>query len=300
MQLNKISLQFLFDDYERVAYSLPTPTQIRVISKYNHQGYVCITYELKHLIKSKKQLKWLANIKHSMKNEIRVDFDFVEYVETNQDKYKKYSLEELSQFFKSINTIKYPKSPYVENKKAIYRSLCIHAKNLYYYKILSLEMVIYESMNMNDILNKPYTDRELLNLSYKAYEYITRNKENLKQRLSSNQLKRALKEGGEKRGKQMKDKKETHKRLILGTLKEECNIKKNGKPNIHLIAKKLNLSRPTVTKILKEILFSFLPFFFISYVYLYSYLIGYGYEYHNVIANFTLLTEQRFIGGYRV
>ncbi len=299
MQLNKISLQFLFNDYEKVAYSLLIPTHIKTLTKFNHQGYVCITYELKHSISSPKQLKWLANIKHSMKHHIKVNFEFVESTDIDEVEYKKYSLDDLSNHYKSINT-KYPIILFAQNKKDMYQRLCIYAKNLYYHKILSLEMIIYAGHKINDKLNKPYSYKELLNMSNRVYSFILKNKNNLKQQLTPIELKKAYKKGGEMRGKQMKKQKQQNTRMILKLINEGSYIKLNGKPNIKAIAEELNLSRPTVTKLIKESIFSILPLFFVSYVYLYSHLLAYEYKYHNVIANFTLLTERRYIGGYRV
>jgi len=299
MQLNKISLQFLFHEYEKVAYSLLVPTHIRILTKLNHQGYVCIIYELKHSIISIKQLRWLANIKQSMKHQIKVDFEFIESIATDEVGYKKYSLDELSNHYKSINT-KYPIILFPQNKKEIYQRLCIYAKNLYYYKMLSLEMIIYAGHKMNDKLNKPYSYKELLNMSNRVYSFILKSKNNLKQQLTSIELKKAYKQGGELRGKQMKKLKQQNTKMIIKLINEGNYIKTNGKPNIKAIAEELNLSRPTVAKLLKESLFSILPLFFVSYVYLYSHLSTHEYKYHNVIANFTLLTKQRYIGEYRI
>lgn len=299
MQLNKISLQFTFDDYEKVAYSLPVPTYRRTLSKHNHQGYVCITYELKHSITSSKQFKWIANIKQSMKHNIKADFDFVESINSDEVNNKKYSLEELSQYFKSINTT-YPKILFAQNKKEIYQRLCIYGKNLYYCKMLSIEMVMFASIKMNDLLNKPCTYKELLNMSNRAYKYILDNQKSLKQKLTPYELKRAYKRGGETRGNQMKKQQQKNKRMILKLISDGNYNKPNGKPNITAISKESNLSRVTITKIIKEALFSFLPLFFISYMYLNSHVISNGYKYHNAIAYFTLLTESRYIVRFRV
>lgn len=271
MQFNKISLQFTFSDYEKVAYSLPIPTQRRTLSKYNHQGYVCITYELKHLITSSKQFKWLSNIKHSMKNTIKVDFEFIVDAENDEIKTKMYSLEELSHYFKSINTT-YPKILFAQNKKDIYQRLCINAKNLYYKKMFYLEMLIYTSIKINEVLKKPCSDKELLNMSYRAYNFISKNKDSLKQQLTPYELKNAYKRGGKIRGNQMKMEMQENKRMIQKLISTKSFNKPNGKPNITALSKELNISRVTITKILKASLFSFLPLIFISYAYLNSYI----------------------------
>lgn len=265
MQFNKISIQFKSDDYSKVAYLLPTPTYRRTLTQSNYQNYVIITYELKHSISSKKQFKWIANIKQSMKVNIKVRFEFIEYVAAaNQDNTNiKYSLQELQEYFKPIETT-YPIIYLPSNKKEIYQRLCLYASKLYYNKLFHLEMIVFASMQMNEILNKPYSYKELLSKSIKAYEFINSNKP--KQKLSKDELKKALKTGGTKRAKQMKEQKEINQNKILELLKDEVFIKANGKPNISLIAEQLNLSRVTVTNLIKYLSLCIFPIFIFSFL----------------------------------
>ena len=156
--------------------------------------------------------------------------------------------------------------------------------------------VILKSMTA-DILNKPCTYKELLNMSNRAYKYILDNQKDLKQQLTPYELKRAYKRGGETRGSQMKKQQQQNKRMTLSLISGGNYNKPNGKPNITALSKELNLSRVTITKILKEALFSFLPLIFISYAYLNSYMISNGDKYHNVIADFTLSIGTLYIGA---
>lgn len=266
MQFNKISIQFTSDDYTKVAYLLPTPTYRRTVTHSNNKYYLIITYELKHSITSSKQFKWLSNIKQSMKNQIKENFEFVEYVSSsNQENTNiKYTLQELQQYFKAINTT-YPKIYLPSNKKEIYQRLCLYSSKLYYYKLFYLEMILYAAMKMNKILQEPYSYKELLSKSINAYEFIA--KSELKQKLTKEELTMALKQGGNKRAMQKKKQKELNQSRVEELIKTEDFIKPNGKVNVSAIAEQLNLSRVTITTLLKNIslcLFPFLSFFFSS------------------------------------
>ena len=265
MQFNKISLQFLSNDYSKIAYLLPVPTYRRTLSKTSHQGYVIITYELIHSITSENQFRWIANIKQSMKKHIKVEFEFVEYVASeNQDNTNiKFTLQELQQYFPSVKT-KYPQIFLPSNKKELYQRLCVYASKLYYQKIFYIEMIIFASIKINNILDNPYSHKELLSKSKNAYEYILKIKP--KQKLTPEELKLAHKKGGEIRAKQMKELQQQNKEQVKELLKDDSFIKANGKPNITAIAEKLKLNRRTVERILKN-LFCFLPYFFLLYTF---------------------------------
>ena len=260
MQFNKISLQFLSDDYSKIAYLLPVPTYRRTLSKTNHQGYVIITYELIHAVTSENQFRWTANIKQSMKEHIKVEFEFVEYVAIkNQDNSNiKFTLQELQQYFKAVETV-YPQIFLPSNKKELYQRLCIYASKLYYHKIFYLEMIMFASIKMNKILDNPYSYKELLSKSKNAYDLVV--KSDAKQKLSPKELILAHKKGGKKRAEQMKIKQQNNLEQIKELLKDEAFIKANGKPNITVIADKLKLNRRTVERILKTLL-CFFPYFF--------------------------------------
>ena len=267
MQFNKISLEFLTNDYKKVAYSLPIPTYRRMISQTNHQGYVVITYELKHIVTSENQFRWLSNVKLSMQKHIKTNFAFIEYTEAiNQDDTNiKYSFQELQEHFKAIET-SYPQIYLPSNKKEVYQRLCLYASKLFYYKVFHLEMVMYVALKMNKILELPFNYKELLKKSIMAYKFVSDNPP--KQKLEKKELKQALRTGGNKRGQQMKQKQLEHQEQIKILVKDNDYIKANGKPNISAIAKALDLNRRTVERILKKIFFCFFPFLFISSIYL--------------------------------
>lgn len=265
MQFNKISLQFLTDNYSKIAYSLPIPTYRRIKTKSNHQGYVIVTYELTHSITSMNQFRWQANIKQSMKEHIKVEFLFAEYIETvNQENTSiKYTFKSLQEHFKPIKTI-YPKIYLPSNKSDIYQRLCIYASKLFYHKMFHLEMVIYAAIKMNNILKKPCNYKELLNKSIRAYTLVS--KTETKQKLTPIELRAALKTGGQKRGVQKKMEQMENKKKIEELIKSNEYIKPNGKINITKVATDLELSRVTVTNIVNQTLLSFFPFFLFIYL----------------------------------
>lgn len=269
MQFNKITIQLLTEEYERIAYKLPTPTYRAFLSKYNHQGFVCITYELKHLITTPKQLLWLSNIKHSMKQSIRFDFDFVEYIERDEYSGYKYSLDELAQYFKSVN-IKYPKIFYPTNKKEMYKKLVWYAKALYFNDYLYFEMIMLASIKMNNHLNKPYNEKELISKSIRAFNFINDNKHKFKQKLNDKDRRKELVKAGIKRGQQMTAIKEENKLIIEEQLRKVNYKKTNGKIKISQLADEVGMSRQTVSKLLKELQLLIYPLFFIPMSLLYS------------------------------
>lgn len=262
MQFNKISLQFLTAEYEKVAYSLPIPTYRRILTHTEHQGYVVITYELKHSITSQNQFKWLSNIKQSMQKHIKASFLYIEYQESiNQENTNiKYSLIELQEHFDPVAT-SYPQIYLPSNKKEVYQRLCLYASKLYYYKVFYLEMVMFAALKMNEILKKPFSYKELLKKSIMAFKLVMNNPP--KQKLNKRELNQALVNGGKKRGQQMKQKQHQHQEQIQRLLNDHDYIKPNGKPNISLIASKLNLNRNTIMRILKKSLLCFFPLFFL-------------------------------------
>lgn len=270
MQFNKISLQFLTAEYEKVAYTLPIPTYRRTVTQTEHQGYVIITYELKHSITSQNQFKWLANIKQSMQKHIKASFKFIEYVESkNQENTTvKYSLMQLQEHFYPVDTT-YPQIYLPSNKKEVYQRLCIYASKLYYYNVFHLEMVMYASLKMNELLEKPFSYKELLKKSIIAYKFVINNPP--RQKLNKRELNQALKCGGNKRGEQMKQKQQQHQEQIQELLKDDTYIKPNGKPNISAIADKLQVDRKTVTRIMKKIFLCFFPLFFLYPMFFYSF-----------------------------
>jgi len=290
MQFNKITLEFLFEDYEQVAYSLPIPSHTSHLTYINHKGYIVITYELKHSITSLNQFKWVSNLKYYMKYHIKVPFKFIDTIDTIKIIDHKYTLQELQEYFKPI-TITYPKIYLAQTKKDLYKHLCIHAKTLYYHDMLTLEMVIYSSIFMNNILQKPYSYKELLNKSKRAYNFIIDNKHNLKQKLKPTLLKNAHKLGGKKRGNQKKMEHQNNINQILELIKSGNFIKANNKPNITAIANELNLRRETVSRIYKKTLLCFLPFFFFSFIHLQNNILSSTSIYHNAIAKVTLFNN---------
>jgi len=210
-----------------------------------------------------------------MKKSINKDLEFIDIdsTENMETSNIKYTLQELQSYFKSIEII-YPKIFYANNKDDIYRNLCQYATRLYYNDILSLEIIMGASIKMNDILNKPFSYKELLKKSKQAYDLICRSKDDLKQRLSKRELKIALKKGGNIRATQKQSEQKRNIKNIIHLINSSKYNKANGKPNISTIAIKLNLTRQTVSKLfnqnIKKTLLCFLPYFLITSYLLYD------------------------------
>lgn len=233
-------------DYEKIKGFLPRATYKNEWSGNNPSMALC--YEITHAITSWKTIQWLSNIKLTCKYihkniELLDEFVINEWSDIGNIYY---SIYDLSTLFK-VGFIKYPKPLFPTTKNELYPNLVKYAKKLLRMKLLTFEAIYSTALRFNISLppTKRYSLRELNRSSKKALMFIIENKEEL-QALKGNELKERLKVGGKKRGNQKTKEKEANKKKIeqlVHTIK-----KPNGKPNITQIAKKLNISRKTVTR----------------------------------------------------
>jgi len=300
MQFNRIALLFKYEDFISIYEKLPQFTYRQYRQNSINKGNILIVYELQHDIKSQAQLLWVANIKEYMKYTIKVKFDFVEVDEIKAMECSniKYTLQKLQSYFNQIE-IKYPKVIYPFYKDELYRNLCLYAKSLYYYRLLSIEMVMYTAYKMNYKLGNPYTHKELFKKVYGAYILIINSQEELKQKLTRQDLKLALKKGGVIRGQQMKQQHHYHLEQVQKLIKNREFIKPNGKVNVTAIANEIGLRRETISRILKNVSMLLFPFFFLWLQFQSLNIHSKKTVYHNVIAKVTLLKKYPLTIGFR-
>ncbi len=142
---------------------------------------------------------------------------------------------------------------YPQNKKELYQRLCWYGKRLIHQKVFTKEAITSAALLMNKKLEAKYSDKELHKKALGAYMFIDQNRENFKVKLDEKQLKEAHSKGGRiRKAKQIQKTKEK----IEQFLKSGDFLKANGKVNISLLARSLNMNRKTVAKY-TDILYSY-------------------------------------------
>jgi len=252
MQLKSafIALQMAKNDFKKVSGYLPTPSHTIVLNGL-HKESVIIAYLLDKNISTAKQFSWLSTIKRTWQKNIIVPFKFVDEVYIDSDTESMaivYNLLELSKVFKS-EFVKYPTIYFPNTKKELYRRLVWYAMRLHSKGLLERDLMNATALIMNDKLKDGYNYKETLKKATMAFCYVN---ENARPRLTKSELNQRLKYGGTIRGKQRKDEHTKNIQRVKEAL--PLHVKPSGKVNITSLADTLNLSRPTVTNIIKTIL----------------------------------------------
>lgn len=165
-----------------------------------------------------------------------------------------YSLTELSELFGEYE-IKYPDLFFTNDKDLLYRHLFMYARRLYYEGIMHVEGVYAGAMQLVKKVPqniKTPNNKALWGMAKKAVEYIHENPQKYKKRLEKKELAVALSNGGKKRASQKKTQAQELKRRVFALASLQKFQKKNQKPSPTLIAKELNISRETASRILNS------------------------------------------------
>ena len=244
-----IAIKFYADDYAKVKGLLPTPSY-----RYSLQGYapkIILVYAIEGIIVSSSQYRWISNIKLGLANYLCVPFEYEEDYETNTSTDINniiYTIKELSTAFNSP-LITYPKIMYPSIKKELYRHLCWYGKRLIHQKCFTKEALTSAALLMNSKLKDKFSNRDLHRKVLGVCKWIDENKEGFSVGLDEVQLKEAHTKGGLKRKAQrVQDTRERVEEL----LKTQNFIKPNGKVNLSLLAKAMNMTRKTVAKYIED------------------------------------------------
>ncbi len=247
-----ISLQMKEADYKKVEGILPTPSHInRLHSRY--ETYKVITFKIEHILHTPHQYQWLNDIKVIWKRNLLISFEYVDEVyirDTTISTGAIYSLQELSKVFKS-EFIRYPKPYYPATKKELYRKLVWFAMRVNKKGLMYKEILYATALKMNSHLEDKYNQKELFKKAVSAYEY-TKSRQNIK---SKDEIAKIKKENGQKRGEQISKEYQERVRKVKEMI--PYHLKANGRPNITSISREMNISRVTISKILKMTLFIF-------------------------------------------
>ena len=243
-----IGISMYQDDYSKVKGLLPTPSYKDTI--YSKDGKrVVLIYVLEGCIASPKQYRWISNIKLGLNDFLFVSFKHEDefYISDDTETTSTlYTLNELSKAFQAP-LIKYPKIMYPSDKKDLYKQLCWYGMRLIHQRCFTKEAILYVGILMNSVLKDKYSNKDLHKKALGAYKFIDENRENFSIRLSEKELKEA-----HSKGAKIKNQNQAlyTKEKIDALLKKKNFIKANGKVNISLLAKAMNMTRKTISKYL--------------------------------------------------
>ena len=244
-----IAIKLNEDDHAKVKGLLPTPSY-----SYTLQGYapkIILVYAIDGLIVSPSQYRWISNIKLGLAKYLCVPFEYEEDYHTNTSTDINnviYTIKELSTAFNAPLII-YPKIMYPSTKKEMYRHLCWYGKRLIHQKCFTKEALTATALLMNSKLKDKISNRDLHRKVLGAYMWLDENKEGFSVGLDEVQLKEAHSKGAktknQNQAKKTKDK-------VNQLLKTKNFIKPNGKVNLSLLAKAMNMNRKTVAKYIED------------------------------------------------
>lgn len=260
---------------------IPEPTMTRTITSTFDGNYIECVYWLESYLFSLKQLRWIANIKTKIKMLIPT-VEFITYDKQfnyNTEHGESFNLKQLSDLWSIatkdrpdivVKRVKLPSLPYLDLlvpgnldkpvMRELYQPMLVHAKNLYYYHSFSYESVmcgINEALGIIGYTLPPKLKRKFCESIYNNFsKHLLDNPHKYKQKLL-----------GKVKDTEVKDRTNRLKqaRAVSGTKSIEANrakvleaietnplcIKPNGNYNVTAIATLTELSRPTITKLLK-------------------------------------------------
>jgi len=238
------------ENYAKVAGVIPTPSYRDKLQSYKGEKQIII-YVIDGSIVSARQFKWLGDIKLSLGAFLMVEFEELEefyFTDTTEGAGTPYSLQELHKAFRAEYK-RYPKIFYPADKKALYRHLVLHGKKLRHKRLFTLEAMTSAGLIMNGKLKDKLSIKELHKKVKGAFGFIMENKENFREGLSVEDLRKAHQRGAaatsHKRSQSTREK-------IIESLKSGDYVKSNGKINQTLLANDMNLHRNTIASHLKD------------------------------------------------
>jgi len=237
-------------DYSKVSGLLPTPSYTDTLYSRTNQKIILI-YQLEGYIISYSQYRWISNIKLGLKKYLFVPFEYVEefYITNTTDTTSiLYQIEELSKAFKAP-LVTYPKIMYPVTKKELYRCLCWYGKRLIHQECFTKEVMTATALLMNSNFKDNYSTKELHTKVLGAYMFIDENREGFNIRLDEVALKEAHSKGAMTKNTNKAAKTQKRVNRFLKNLKY---YKPNGKVNISLLAKTMNMTRKTIAKYIEQ------------------------------------------------
>ena len=241
-----IGITLYADDYAKVQGLLPTPSYTDRLQGYNYQKIILI-YAIEGYVTSPNQYRWISNIKLGLEKYLCVPFTYEEDYRITTDTELHTALYTIKELSKAFNAplINYPKIMYPSTKKELYRHLCWYGKRLIHQRAFTKEALIATALLMNKKLSDKYSDKDLHKKVLGAYMFIDENKEGLSVGLDKVQLKKAHSKGANTKNLNQAQK---TKERVQELLKTGEFYKPNGKPNLSLLAKAMNMTRQSIAK----------------------------------------------------
>ena len=275
------SLCIRVSEFNIDALCLPEATMMRYITSTKDGNFIELVYWFDTYLQSQKQIKWISNIKTKIKMYV-TDVEFVTY--NKQFNYETisgepFSLQKFSELWNIttkdskdviVKRVKLPPLPYIDTMvqgnidkivvRELYRPLLIHSKNLYYYHSFNFEAVmsgINEALTIlglslgyklkNKLCQNLYDNftKELLVNPYKyKQKLLGKDKEDERTNRTNKLIEARINKG-------MKSVEINKAKIVEAINSNPLCSKPDGLYNITAIARVTNLSRPTITKILK-------------------------------------------------
>lgn len=210
-------------------------------------NFITIAYVFQYPPQSWKETQLIATIRAGIKKIIPE----VEYKEIDGLNCINGRMWTISELVRSFPFVKFPKPSFPTHKKKMYQCLCIHAKRLYYEELLYFEQLEATAMRFNDALGRSYSPREVMRKAKAAHEFAKEHCDTWPRKLEKAALKEAKRQGGIRRGEQMKEKARKNRQAVKFFL-PMC-MKPNSKPDISKLIEKTGLSRRTIYGVLQEL-----------------------------------------------
>ena len=141
----------------------------------------------------------------------------------------------------------------------LYTVLCKYASRLHYEKMFQIEYLISVSGIYNSFLEEKVLPKKLLKLTHKAFELlngeIENNPDNFKQKLNPKELRRLrIKHGATVLQKSNNKRRDANTHIVKEAIATQRYYKADGVTvNVSALSNATNLSRPTLTAIIKSL-----------------------------------------------
>ncbi len=174
--------------FDSELWGLPQPSGKRWLTHFKKSATLEILYHFQYNPQSWKEWQRVAAIKIQIAQRIP-DIEFADY-EPNGTIEIAYTVAELGKYFPQF--IWFPKPKYPTGKDDFFRHLKWYAQKLYYLKMLHIEAVIAMAIHFNEVLEKPYSYREVMR---KAKAVCALDRSEWRQKLSKEDLRAAHQKG---------------------------------------------------------------------------------------------------------
>ena len=227
-------------DFDSELWGLPPPSGKRWLTRFKNSSIQEVLYHFEYNPQSWREWQRVAAIKIQIAQRIP-NIEFVEYEPLGVIE-RVYTITELGKHFPQF--IKFPKPLYPSGKDDFMRSLTLYCQKLYYEELLHIEAVIAMAIRFNELLDNPYSFREVLR---KANAVYALDRSDWRQKLSKEELQAAHKKGAQITNEMKREKSNANKEKAMQLRKEGMTLQQIAdEVGVALITvKKWKLPKPT-------------------------------------------------------